>query len=112
VLGDCDGPTDAFLRDLVGRAGDGLRRILRIVAASPRAIYSAGCTSTVPPAANYINWLGRTVKQIREEDALHQAETFLGDSRNAMAGRRRRIPSAVAGIRRGGATGWASPERG
>ena len=33
------------------------------------------------PAANYVNWIGRTVQQVGEEEALRQAlEKFLQDN--------------------------------
>lgn len=74
-LGDCDGPAETFLADLVAQAGSGLRQVF------------AHCEDfrpgtdliewmrrhTTPPAATYVNWIGRTVLQIREEDALRTA---------------------------------------
>ena len=36
-----------------------------------------------PVAANYVNWVGRTVRQIREEAALHEA--LLGPARGQSA---------------------------
>ena len=88
-LGDCDGPADAFLQDLSGRADGGLRRIF-----SHCRGFTSNCDllrwmkeRECPPSANYINWLGRTVRQIREEEALRQAlETFLDDNRTTLAG--------------------------
>jgi hypothetical protein len=74
-LGDCDGPADEFLADLVQRAEQGLRQIFS---------HCDGFTVDVdllswmkereqPPAAAYVNWVGRTVRQIREESALRDA---------------------------------------
>ena len=41
-----------------------------------------------PPATHYVNWVGRTVRQIREESALRQAlETYLDANATALAGR-------------------------
>lgn len=76
-LGDCDGPADAFLDDLVGRAGPGLRKIF---AHCRDFLDNADLSSwmgrhAVVPAANYVNWVGRTVRQIREDDALRTALT-------------------------------------
>ncbi len=72
-LGDCDGPGEAMLAEFATRAAVGLRRIfshcegfepdgdlLRWMLAHSRA-----------PAACYVNWVGRTVRQIHEEAALH-----------------------------------------
>ena len=75
-MGDCDGPARDFLADLCGRAGDGLRRIF----AHCEGYYYAGgdllswmLAHNLPVAANYVNWVGRTVVQIRQESALQRA---------------------------------------
>jgi hypothetical protein len=74
-LGDCDGPSDTFLADLVLRAGAGLRQIFAFCRG-----FSANADllewmkrREQPSAANYVNWIGRTVVQIREEQALRAA---------------------------------------
>ena len=74
-LGDIDGDADSFLDDVVRRADKGLRTLF-------------GCCDgldantnlrrwvrehRVESAANYINWLGRTVQDVREEAALRDA---------------------------------------
>jgi hypothetical protein len=74
-MGDCDGPAGEMLADLSRRAGAGLRQIfghcedytaegdlLRWMRAHDR-----------PLAASFVNWVGRTVVQIKEESALQQA---------------------------------------
>ena len=80
ILGDCDGPADQFLAEMVQVAGIGLRSIL---------VHCDEFTSdvdlltwikahSVSSAANYVNWIGRTVRQVGEEEALRQAlEKFL-----------------------------------
>ncbi|HEX6014785.1 MAG TPA: hypothetical protein VFY87_23930, partial [Geminicoccaceae bacterium] len=74
-LGDCDGPADTFLAELVAAAGDGLRRIF----AHCRGFAPEGDLlrwmrrHEQPSAATYVNWIGRTVVQIREEEALRVA---------------------------------------
>jgi len=74
-LADFDGPVDAFLGDLLRHADRGFRRIF------------AHCAGFTPdgdllgwmkarehhPAASYVNWRGRTMRQIREEVALRDA---------------------------------------
>jgi hypothetical protein len=74
-LADFDGPVDEFLADLLRHADQGLRRIF------------AHCEGFAPdgdllawmkarayrPAASYVNWRGRTMRQIREEAALRDA---------------------------------------
>jgi hypothetical protein len=80
LLGDIDGSADSFLIDLEKTAGDGLRRIF-----SHCKEYQANINlvawlkaRSVKPAANYVNWVGRTVLQVREEEALRQLlESFL-----------------------------------
>lgn len=75
-VGDVDGPRDLFLAELVIRAEDGLRRIF-----SHCRDFDAGSTDllqwmkqrNVRPSANYINWRGRSVEQVREERALYEA---------------------------------------
>lgn len=73
-LGDFDGDADKFRHELVTVAGDGLRKIFSF------------CTDFTPgsdlvrwmkqhehkPAAMYVNWVGRSMSEIREEDALRQ----------------------------------------
>ena len=80
ILGDCDGTADHFLADMVKIAGTGLRNVLA---------HCDGFTAdadlltwikahSVSSSANYVNWIGRTVQQVGEEEALHQAlEKFL-----------------------------------
>ena len=106
-LGDCDGTRDACMRDLVARAGDGLRQIF---------VHCDGFSSTTdlrawmdahehPPAALYVNWRGRTMRQVREEAALADAVgTYLRANqdvsrtapRDIHAALRRHIDSEVA----------------
>jgi hypothetical protein len=83
ILGDCDGPFDGLLAEMVERAGDGLRRIF-----THCDEYTPGVdllswinARNVSPAANYVNWIGRTVRQVGEEETLHQAlEKFLQEN--------------------------------
>ena len=74
-LGDCDGSADFLLADFVDRAGDGLRKIFAYCDGfNPNGDLLQWMRShSVKPAANYVNWIGRTVLQIREEAALHEA---------------------------------------
>lgn len=82
-LGDIDGDPDSFLDDAVNRAEKGLRTLFGCC---------DGCGAEtnlrrwvrehrVESSANYINWLGRTVTDIREEAALRDAlEVFVRSS--------------------------------
>ena len=74
-LGDFDGDVDDFRREMVRVAGQGLEQIFSF------------CVDFTPgsdlvrwmeqhehrPATMYINWVGRSMQQIREEKALSQA---------------------------------------
>ena len=83
LLGDVDGAADAFLVELTKAGGDGLRRIF-----SHCKEYKPDVdllvwikAQSVSPAANYVNWVGRTVLQVREEEALRQSmESFLQEN--------------------------------
>jgi hypothetical protein len=74
-LGDCDGEGDEFLADLVERAGKGLRQIFSHCHDFPPAadLLQWLKERAQPPAAMYVNWIGRTVQQIREESDLRNA---------------------------------------
>jgi hypothetical protein len=75
-IGDIDGDMDTFLAELVIRAEPGLQQIFSHCEGfssrhSPLLEWMRQHSKT--PAANYINWQGRTVVQIREEQALRNA---------------------------------------
>jgi hypothetical protein len=75
LIGDCDGPAGDCLAAMVERAGEGLRRIFgHCQGFDPGAdllqwLRAHDC----PSAASYVHWVGRTVRQIREERALQAA---------------------------------------
>lgn len=73
-MGDCDGPGQEQLAELVQRAGEGLRRIFsHCRALDPRDdLLDWLIEHDRPVAAPYVNWIGRTVQQIREESALQR----------------------------------------
>jgi hypothetical protein len=80
ILGDLDGPAEPFLVELVQRAGNGLRRIFsHCEGYAPDADLLAWIKArNVSPAASYVNWIGRTVQQVREEEVLRQSmEKFI-----------------------------------
>ena len=75
-LGDCDGPSDTFIAEMGVLAGPQLRRIFSHCESfinERGSLVNWMQDHNIKPAANYINWLGRTVIQIREEEALHRA---------------------------------------
>ena len=75
LLGDVDGDADEFLNELATRAAQGLRAIFsHCEGFTPQTnLRSWMKAHAVAPAANYVNWRGRTVQQVREEAALHDA---------------------------------------
>lgn len=74
-LGDCDGSAEALLDEMAARHGDGLRTIFaHCQGFGPTTNLRAWMAAhRVKSQAWYVNWVGRTVLQIHEEDALHQA---------------------------------------
>jgi hypothetical protein len=76
-LGDCDGDRDSFLAELVEHAEHGLIEIFSLCEGYPdpnsEGLLAWMQTHDVQPRAGYVNWLGRTVKQVHEEAALHRS---------------------------------------
>lgn len=72
---DVDGPADTFLAELAERAAPGLRRIFACCDgfADDTDVLTWMRRHQRSASANYINWVGRTVVQIREEQALRAA---------------------------------------
>jgi hypothetical protein len=75
LIGSCDGSAGECITDLAQRAETGLRRIF---------MHCDGFNAETdllpwmharqqPLAANYINWVGRTARQIKQESALYRA---------------------------------------
>ena len=74
LLCDFDGPVDAFRRELLLCAEPGLRRLFSCCRPSPATNLIGWLEEHETPAsAAYVNWIGRTVQQIREEAALYRA---------------------------------------
>jgi hypothetical protein len=74
-LGDCDEPGDLLLAKLAERAGAGLREVFSHCADfSPNDDLLAWMKRhSQRPAAAYVNYVGRTVRQIHQEAALRCA---------------------------------------
>jgi len=75
LLCDFDGDFHAFVKKLVLHSADGLRRIFSHCAGfDPNAALPAWIKAHhVQPATRYVNWIGRTMRQVREEVALQQS---------------------------------------
>jgi len=73
-IGDCDGAADAALADLAARAGSGLARIFGhcegFVAGTDLLAWMRAHDRRA--AASFVHWVGRSVRQIREESALQR----------------------------------------
>jgi len=74
-LADCDGSGDDLMARIVGEAGGGLRRIFAHCHDfdDNTELLTWMRAHQTPPTAVYVNWIGRTVRQVREEAALHDA---------------------------------------
>lgn len=98
-LGDCDGSASDFLDELVSRAGLGLREIFSHCAGfneqtDLRRWMSGRDHSAV---AIYVNRIGRTVRQVREEEALYNSITSFLDAKADTLGAAdpRRVRSSI-----------------
>jgi hypothetical protein len=80
-FGDFDGERDSFLAELASQTGTGLKEIFSFCegfSKEERNLLQWMKEHSIQPAANYINWIGRTVKQVHEEAALHKSlSTYL-----------------------------------
>ena len=74
-IGDCDGSGTDMLAELARRAERGLRRIFSHCEGFDASgdLLAWMRAHDVPVAAAYVNWVGRTVRQILEESALRRA---------------------------------------
>ena len=74
-MGDCDGTAREMVAQMVQRADAGLRRIFQHCADfEPQAdLLQWLLAHELPVAASFVNWVGRTVVQVREERALQRA---------------------------------------
>lgn len=93
-LGDCDEPGNAFLEKAADRAGEGLYKIFSHCVDPPSAgnLLAWMKRHSVRPAAAYVNYVGRTVRQIHQESALRDAivaylKANLSDADNPQATR-------------------------
>lgn len=95
-MGDCDGPAGDLLAELASIAGIGLRKIFSHCEGFNAQTDLVGWLTAhdVPVAVSYVNWLGRTVRQIKQESALQRAlsdkvsRTAIGNGADAQRIRR------------------------
>ena len=89
-IADVDGDADDFRKDLATRAGSGLQRIFACCEGfAPDSDLERWMKDhEQPPAASYVNWVGRSVQQIHEDDALRLAlETHLQNNEALFVGK-------------------------
>src|SRR5579864_2729250 len=89
-IADFDGTADDFRADLARRAADGLQRIFSCCQDfTPGTDLARWMKDRESPAATmYMNWRGRTVTQIREENALRLAlEAYLQSNSAGFTGK-------------------------
>jgi len=87
-MGDVDGDAGAFLRTVAERCGEGLRALFGCCAGFDGAgdVGAWLQAHRVRPAVTYGNWAGRTMRQVREEAALHGAlERYVALQAEALA---------------------------
>ena len=70
-----DGDRKAFLAELEEKASSGLKEIFSFCVGFSEQVNLQNWMKkhNIEPSANYINWIGRTVKQVHEEAALHKS---------------------------------------
>jgi hypothetical protein len=75
LMGECDGPARDCLAEMAHRSATGLNRIFSHCEGfdSADALLPWMLAHDRPPIASYVNRVGRTAVQIREEDALQRA---------------------------------------
>jgi hypothetical protein len=74
-MGDCDGSAGQFFAELSRRAAPGLRQIFSHCGGFSRDmdLLEWMLAHDRPLAASFVNWVGRTVVQIRQESALQRS---------------------------------------
>jgi len=98
---DCDGSADDCLAHLARDAGDGLRQIFsHCEGFRPDSDLRSWMKSRLrPSAASYVNWIGRTVRQVHEEAALRnfllEQIRAMPATRNDLQGIRQQLVEAV-----------------
>jgi len=73
-MGDFDGSQHDCMEDLTNRAGEGLRELFSHCEgfAITGDLLEWLLAHNLPVQANYVNWIGRTVRQIHQEKALQR----------------------------------------
>jgi hypothetical protein len=88
-LGDIDGDGDTFLEELARLASNGLRSIFSCCEGftADTDLVAWMKQHSTPSAANYVNWRGRTVRNVRQEAELREAlELYLESNAPALTG--------------------------
>src|SRR5687768_177497 len=90
-LGDIDGDIQNFLLELIEQAAPGLKKIFSHCegfSEEDQDLLGWMKANNINASANYVNWIGRTVRQINEEAALHRSlSIYLQKIADDVAGR-------------------------
>jgi hypothetical protein len=89
LMGEVDGDEEKFRKELLNAAQSGLRLLFSHCAGfdvqGDLATWLA--SSRISSAADYVNWVGRTVLQVREEEELRRAlEAFVSENMARLRG--------------------------
>ncbi|PYP84065.1 MAG: hypothetical protein DMF61_20885 [Blastocatellia bacterium AA13] len=117
-LCDFDGPLDSFMSELAGQCEAGLRRLFSHCQGFSNGTHLARWMKqhNQRSATAYVNWIGRTMRQVREEDALRQSlESYIDGnqaslSRLAPTEARRELVSFVKREREAGRVVLTEPD--
>ena len=91
LMGEIDGDEERFRADLLAQDQGGLRRIFSHCLGFEEQTDLATQIAAwrVSSAADYVNWVGRTVQQVREEEELRRKlEEFLSENVTRLRGMR------------------------
>lgn len=116
-VGECDGPADDQLEEFVQKASGGLRRIFShcedFDASSHARLLIWLKAHNLPVGANYVNRIGRTVRQVLEESALQRLLSDSAPRSSAVDARavRRQLLAHVKAERAAGRLTLTAPER-
>lgn len=89
-VADVDGDADDFRKEMAARAGSGLRRVFSCCEdfTPDSDLVRWMKDHEQPPAASYVNWVGRSVRHIHEDDSLRRAlEAYLQNNETLFSGK-------------------------
>jgi hypothetical protein len=117
-LVDCDGSAEELIAELAARCEPGLRRLFACCQDFPAGsdLIAWMRAHRRPAVAAYVNWIGRTVRQVREEARLYDAlSAYLDEKAGALAQSdlqsvRRQLVQFIDAQKQAGAITLTAPE--